>query len=140
MIKRISLIVIALCTAFIGAISHASEPIGSKLIKNVRIFDGTDPSLSSKTDVPIHANLIKKIGNNLSSEGATVIDGQGMVLSPGFVDAHTHMSLISPFDLLENEYTGVYVGAAAGQMAEDMLMRGLTTVRDARISVIELLS
>lgn len=115
----------------ISALAQASDPIGSKLIKNVRIFDGTNPSLSSTTDVLIQANLIKKIGDNLSGEGATVIDGQGMVLSPGFVDAHTHMSLISPFDQLENEYTGIYVGAAAGQMAEDMLMRGFTTVRDA---------
>lgn len=115
----------------ISALAQASDPIGSKLIKNVRIFDGTNPSLSSTTDVLIQANLIKKIGDNLSDEGATVIDGQGMVLSPGFVDAHTHMSLISPFDRLENEYTGIYVGAAAGQMAEDMLMRGFTTVRDA---------
>jgi len=41
------------------------------------------------------------------------------------------MSLIAPFDQLENEYTAVYVGAAAGQMAEDMLMRGFTSVRDA---------
>jgi len=115
----------------ISALAQASEPIGSKLIKNVRIFDGINPSLSSTTDVLIQANLIKTIGENLSGEGATIIDGQGMVLSPGFVDAHTHMSLISPFDRLENEYTGIYVGAAAGQMAEDMLMRGFTTVRDA---------
>ncbi|MEP1593549.1 MAG: amidohydrolase family protein, partial [Halieaceae bacterium] len=124
-------LVFTLFTLLIGTISHASESIGSKLIKNVRIFNGADPSLSAETDVLVRANLIQKIGNNLSSEGAVVIDGQGMVLSPGFVDAHTHMSLISSFDLLESEYTGVYVGAAAGQMAEDMLMRGFTTVRDA---------
>ena len=124
-------LVFTLYTLLIGTIGHASESIGSKLIKNVRIFNGADPSLSAETDVLVRANLIQKIGNNLSSEGAVVIDGQGMVLSPGFVDAHTHMSLISSFDLLESEYTGVYVGAAAGQMAEDMLMRGFTTVRDA---------
>jgi imidazolonepropionase-like amidohydrolase len=53
------------------------------------------------------------------------------VLTPGFIDAHTHIALIAPFDQLENEYTGVYVGAAGGQMAENMLMRGFTTVRDA---------
>jgi len=39
MIKRLSLMAIVLCTALIGSISHASEPIDSKLIKNVRIFD-----------------------------------------------------------------------------------------------------
>ncbi|MEP6390373.1 MAG: amidohydrolase family protein [Halioglobus sp.] len=125
------LTVTAIALYFVTTICQASEPIGSKLIKNVKIFDGTNPTLSSNTDVLIHANLIQKIGKNLSSADAIVIDGQGMTLSPGFVDAHTHMSLISPFDLLENEYTGIYVGAAAGQMAEEMLMRGFTTVRDA---------
>lgn len=129
--RHLPVTAIALCIVLVSAICQASEPIGSKLIKNVKIFDGTNPTLSSNTDVLIHANLIQKIGKNLSNVGATVIDGKGMTLSPGFVDAHTHMSLISPFDLLENEYTGIYVGAAAGQMAEDMLMRGFTTVRDA---------
>ena len=129
--KRITLLIVALFSIQFHTFSLASEPLGMKLIKNVRIFNGKDPVLSSTSDVLIGANLIKKIGTNLSADGAVVIDGNGMVLSPGFVDAHTHMSLISAFDKLENEYTGIYVGAAGGQMAEEMLMRGFTTVRDA---------
>ena len=102
------------------------------LIKNVNIFDGKSEKLKMGHDVLVEANLIKKIGKDLkASKEATVIEGGGRVLTPGFIDAHTHIALIAPFDKLENEYTGVYVGAAGGQMAENMLMRGFTTVRDA---------
>ena len=107
----------------------ADEP--QTLLINVRVFNGVDTSLEG-ADVLVQGNLILDVGTDLDAmERARIIDGGGRVLSPGFVDAHTHMSLIAPFDQLENEYTGVYVGAAAGQMAEEMLMRGFTTVRDA---------
>ena len=107
----------------------ADEP--QTLLTNVRVFNGVDTSLEG-ADVLVQGNLVLDVGTDLDvTEGARIIDGGGRVLSPGFVDAHTHMSLIAPFDQLENEYTGVYVGAAAGQMAEEMLMRGFTTVRDA---------
>ena len=131
MITRISILLVTLLSLQIPMVLQASEPGGLKLIKNVRIFDGKEPVLSATSDVLIDGNLVKEVGSNLAADGATIIDGSGMVLSPGFVDAHTHMSLISAFDKLENEYTGVYVGAAGGQMAEEMLMRGFTTVRDA---------
>ena len=124
---------IALFLGFGLALSsaYAQEVEKQILITNVRVFDGVDTSLRS-ADVLVEGNLIRAVGSGLDkSATAVVIDGGGRVLSPGFVDAHTHMSLIAPFDQLENEYTGVYVGAAAGQMAEDMLMRGFTTVRDA---------
>ncbi len=103
----------------------------STLFTNVRVFDGVGEQLKDN-DVLVVDNLIAAIGKNLDVPGGTaVIDGGGSVLSPGFIDAHTHIALIAPFDQLENEYTGVYVGAAGGQMAENMLMRGFTTVRDA---------
>ena len=101
------------------------------LITNVRIFDGVNEELLHG-QVLVDKNLISAVSAEpISAPGATVIDGGGRVLTPGFIDAHTHMSLIAPFDELENEYTAIYVGAAAGQMAENMLMRGFTSVRDA---------
>jgi imidazolonepropionase-like amidohydrolase len=101
------------------------------LIKNVKIFDGKNEELKDGP-ILIENNLIKGIGASVKvPAGATVIDGGGRVLTPGFIDSHTHIALIAPFDQLENEYTAIYVGAAGGQMAENMLMRGFTTVRDA---------
>jgi imidazolonepropionase-like amidohydrolase len=101
------------------------------IFKNVKIFNGVDEKLIAG-DLLVENNLIKKIGKRLKAgKDATVIDGSGRVMTPGFIDSHTHMSLIAPFDQLENEYSAIYVGAAAGQMAEEMLMRGFTSVRDA---------
>ncbi len=101
------------------------------LITNVQVWDGTSDGLRP-ADVLIEKNLIKEVSPDIKApKGATVIDGKGGTLLPGFIDSHTHIALIAPFDQLENEYTGVYVGAAGGQMAENMLMRGFTTVRDA---------
>jgi imidazolonepropionase-like amidohydrolase len=105
----------ALVFFFAASLSHSSEVLGATLIKNVRIFDGTTPKLSEIQDVLVEANLIKSVGRELTHPAAKIIDGKGMVLSPGFVDAHTHMSLISSFDKLENEYTGIYVGAAGAR-------------------------
>lgn len=112
--------------------AHAQNDDSNKiLITNVRIFDGVNEELL-EGDVLVVDNLISTVSAKpISAPGATIIDGGGRVLTPGFIDAHTHMSLIAPFDQLENEYTAIYVGAAGGQMAENMLMRGFTSVRDA---------
>jgi cytosine/adenosine deaminase-related metal-dependent hydrolase len=59
---------------------------GDLLITNVRALGG------NACDVQIHNGHIAAIGPNLSAPAdATVIDGGGRLLFPGFVDAHTHM-------------------------------------------------
>lgn len=119
-------------TCVFAVTSFAADKPAQMLITNVDIFDGRSTKLTKGQDVLIENNLIKQIGENLDVDDAAItIDGGGRTLTPGFIDAHTHIALIAPFDQLENEYTGVYVGAAGGQMAENMLMRGFTTVRDA---------
>jgi imidazolonepropionase-like amidohydrolase len=103
------------------------------LITNVRIFDGNSDQLSAAMNILVEGILIKKISKDAikPNAGADIIDGGGRALTPGFIDTHTHIALVAPFDQLENEYDGVYVGAVASQMAENMLMRGFTSVRDA---------
>ena len=85
------------------------------LFTNVQIFDGVSEERMAG-NVLVEGDLIKRISAEpISASDATVIDGGGRTLTPGFVDAHTHIALIAPFDQLENEYTGVYVGAAGGK-------------------------
>ncbi len=136
--KTNSLYVLAIFALFASIIftspllAEEQEKPSQVLITNVRIFNGVDAELADG-NVLVEGNLVKEISKTAqtANPGATIIDGGGRVLTPGFIDAHTHIALIAPFDQLENEYTGVYVGAAGGQMAQNMLMRGFTTVRDA---------
>ena len=62
------------------------------LIKNGKILDGTGNPWF-KADIGIKEGKIAVIGRNLSSEAQMVIDAEGLVVSPGFIDMHTHSDL-----------------------------------------------
>ncbi|MGR5092204.1 N-acyl-D-amino-acid deacylase family protein [Vibrio maritimus] len=59
------------------------------IIKNVEIVDGTNGP-AYHADLAIKQDRIAKIGDLAGSKAGLVIDGQGQVLSPGFIDVHTH--------------------------------------------------
>ena len=44
-------------------------------------------------DILIDGKKIVKIGKNISSENARVIDAAGLHVYPGFIDAHCHTGL-----------------------------------------------
>ena len=59
------------------------------LITNGKILDGTGhPAFSG--DVGIKGDTIAKIGNLEGKKAAKIIDAKGFVVSPGFIDMHTH--------------------------------------------------
>lgn len=61
----------------------------SWLISNVRIIDGSGaPGVNGA--VRIEGNRILELGTLQALPGETVIDGQGQVLAPGFIDTHSH--------------------------------------------------
>ncbi|MFI3276556.1 amidohydrolase family protein [Vibrio sp.] len=114
----------------LSALSFSSFAADSVLIKDVKIFDGTTNGLTSNMDVLVEGNTIKSIGENLDQQGVTsVIQGEGKTLTPGFIDAHVHLSLQLGFGemMVADEYR-----FAIGQVEESeaMLMRGFTTARD----------
>lgn len=79
------------------------------IIKNGNIFDGTgNPWI--KTDIGIVKDKIKRIGL-IKDEGKRIIDADGLIASPGFVDIHNH----SDFTVL------------AYPNCESNLMQGITT-------------
>ncbi len=59
------------------------------IIKNVEIVDGTNEA-SYHADLAIKQDRIAKIGDLAGFEASKIIDGHGQVLSPGFIDVHTH--------------------------------------------------
>ena len=60
------------------------------LFKNAHIADGTGNPMYH-ADVAVKDGKIAKIGYNLKAEAQQVIDATGKVLSPGFIDAHSHL-------------------------------------------------
>jgi N-acyl-D-amino-acid deacylase len=60
------------------------------IIKNGRILDGTGNSWFYG-DVAIKNGRIYKVGNLDSLHAAKTIDAKGRIVSPGFIDVHTHI-------------------------------------------------
>ncbi|TQR05508.1 dihydroorotase [Psychrobacillus soli] len=61
----------------------------TKIIQNVQIVNNAGDF--EKTSVVIKEGKIAEIGTNVTAEHANVIDGKGMLLSPGFIDVHVHL-------------------------------------------------
>ncbi|MBL8545223.1 MAG: amidohydrolase [Hyphomonadaceae bacterium] len=68
---------------------RASTPT---LIRNATVFDGNGAELAN-SDVLMRDGRIAAVGQNLSAEGATVIDGTGRFVTPGIIDAHSHLGV-----------------------------------------------
>jgi N-acyl-D-amino-acid deacylase len=77
----------------------------SFLIKNGNILDGTgNPPI--QTDILIDNGKIKKIAPNISDGDADeVIDASNLIVSPGFIDIHTHSDLTILYSRGENVLT-----------------------------------
>ncbi len=59
------------------------------LIKNGRVVDPVTKT-DAVLDVLLDGNRIEEVGENLTADGAEVIDADGLVVAPGLVDAHVH--------------------------------------------------
>ena len=62
------------------------------LIKNVTVWTSEDAGILENTDVLLEDGKITKIGKDLKSRRATVIDGTGKHLTAGIVDEHSHIA------------------------------------------------
>ena len=79
------------------------------LVKGGRVIDGTGNPWF-KADIAVDDGLIEDIGH-LANGADTVIDAEGLIVSPGFIDTHSHSDL---FLLSEPE-------------AKAKIMQGVTT-------------
>lgn len=61
------------------------------LIKGGTIYDGTLNG-PIQSDIGIQKDKIADIGN-LEGKGAKIIDARGLIVTPGFIDVHTHCDL-----------------------------------------------
>jgi N-acyl-D-amino-acid deacylase len=59
------------------------------IIKNGRLIDGSGNPWF-RADLAVKDGKIVKIARQIEGEAARVIDAQGLTVTPGFVDLHTH--------------------------------------------------
>lgn len=103
------------------------------LFKNVRVFDGTSDALTGPMNVLVVGNKIEQLSASEivpQAETVTTIDGAGMTLMPGLIDAHWHTIMAATSQPVMMTSDPAYIHLLAAKQAEATLLRGFTTVRD----------
>ena len=122
----------------LSASAQQPQPAPGKVIvlKAARMFDGKSNSLTTPGLVVITDNKITAVGAGASvPAGAQVIDFGDATLLPGFIDAHTHLTMMHSddwkgreLDLLQKSIAEQALDSSVN--AKVTLMAGFTTVRD----------
>jgi imidazolonepropionase-like amidohydrolase len=107
---------------------------GITVIKASRLFDGKRDTVMQPGIVVVRGDEIESVGGPVPP-GATVIDVGDATLLPGFIDAHTHLTMAFNPDyngarLAELSRTVPEQAIRASENARRTLMAGFTTVRD----------
>jgi imidazolonepropionase-like amidohydrolase len=127
--RALAALLLLLLSSLVASLASAD---GEVLFRGVRVFDGTSTTLSSPTDVLVRGNTIAAIGAGATPSGPAprIIEGGGRTLMPGLIDAHTHIMFATiPQALLLTGDIG-FLNVAATKAANDMLLRGFTSIRD----------
>jgi len=82
-------VVVALAVSFVVVAPRAQTPSFDLVIKNGRIVDGTG-SPWYRGDLAVRGDTIARIAPRIDAPAARVIDANGKVVAPGFIDIHTH--------------------------------------------------
>jgi N-acyl-D-amino-acid deacylase len=90
------------------------------LIQNGRIIDGSgNPSV--RADVGVRGDRIAAIGHLAGSSATRTIDARGLVVTPGFIDLHSHADD-------DAEQSGLRHADAMRRAAPNLVTQGITTV------------
>lgn len=126
-----SLVVVFLCLA---VSAHAADELIA--LKAARMFDGKSNALVQNGVVVVQGDKIVDVGSNLPIPSAAhVIDLGDATLCPGFMDAHTHLTLDFSGDYNQRRLKEVDVNVSeqaiiATAYARATVEAGFTTVRD----------
>jgi imidazolonepropionase-like amidohydrolase len=94
-LQRVLTTVFAATLIMASTSTSAAETAGRFVIRDVRLFDGSDTT--EHRSVLVENGSITAIGGaRMRAPGATVVSGAGRTLVPGLIDAHVHLSHHSP--------------------------------------------
>lgn len=121
--------IVFLCLCFAGAGFSQTYAV-----RAARIFDSVSGTISSPGLVVVANGRIQSVGGGVPS-GAEVLDLGDATLMPGFIDAHTHLTMDFNADYNGAMLKGLQMTVAerairATVNAHKTLMAGFTTVRD----------
>jgi len=85
------------------------------VVRGARVLDPAE-GVDGVCDVRVDGGTIAQLGTNLETNEHRVVDGSGLVLAPGFVDAHVHLRVPGREDE-ETIATGTAAAAAGGYCA-----------------------
>jgi imidazolonepropionase-like amidohydrolase len=136
MMRRVILAVTVACVLAAAAHGQEKKTAKSYVLKAARMFDGKSDTLAAPGLVVVGDGKITGVGANASvPEGAETIDLGDATLLPGFIDAHTHITMNyredytrAMLDSLQKPIPEMALEASLN--ARVTLMAGFTTVRD----------
>ncbi len=86
--KLLSLLLIISCTA---QETDSEQDIETTIIRNVKIIDVRDGSISEGMNVLVKNGIIEAIGEYENQSDANIIEGNGRYLMPGLAEMHAHI-------------------------------------------------
>lgn len=129
--RPVALILAGLTTLALWQVRpHSQTPAFDLVIRNGHVVDGTGSPWFA-ADVGIKGDTIAAVGPHLDATGARVIDAAGLIVSPGFVDVHTHSdggNTAVPYDTIEPLVRDDKQDIIGNPAAENDVRQGVTTV------------
>ena len=122
----------------LGAYGQVGDPFSpaAVLVKNATIWTSGPAGVVKNGDMLVIDGKIVEVGNNLTgTKGAHVIDGQGLHVTPGIIDAHSHTAIrggvneasqavtaeVRIGDVVDTEDINIYRQLAGGVTAAQLL-------------------
>jgi imidazolonepropionase-like amidohydrolase len=116
----------------LGSVSAQNRSI---LIRASKMYDSENNSFSTNQQILITGNKIVKVGKNIKApKGTKVIELKNATLTPGLIDAHSHLLFSQGQSKLSMEEASAMPAASRIEegigFGKELLQAGFTTVRD----------